>query len=217
MESIGIGNSAILKFTFGKLATNCYLVQSNNEIALIDAPNSNEIENMTIYNAIKESGTLKYIINTHGHFDHIVGNAFLKEKFKDAKILIHKCDRGKLASPELNGSLCFWIPLTSPDRDVKIDANSHDISVGDIYLRFLYTPGHTKGSISIAGDGFVFTGDTLFQGTVGIAKEYTGAFDELINSVKTQLLTLPAHFIVLPGHGEKSTIEEEANFNPFLT
>ncbi|MGC8721965.1 MAG: MBL fold metallo-hydrolase [Caldisericaceae bacterium] len=216
METIVLKEITILEFTFGGLSTNCYIIDNSGEIALIDASNSNDDENVAIYNAIKARGVLKYIINTHGHFDHIAGNNFLKDKFPDAMLLIHSNDREKLSSPELNGSLHFGKHITSVDCDMAIGPTLKQIHIGRTKLEFIYTPGHTKGSISVRGKGIVFTGDTLFQGTVGIAKEYKGAFNELIDSIKTKLLTLPQDFIILPGHGNRSTVSEEAQFNPFL-
>jgi glyoxylase-like metal-dependent hydrolase (beta-lactamase superfamily II) len=215
MEKIEIGSFLILKFTFGLLMTNCYLLNSNGEVAVIDASNSNKDENTALYNAIKKNGVLEYIINTHGHFDHIAGNEFLKKEFPNAKLLIHALDRNCLLNPQRNGSVHFSKTIISPDCDSVID-NESTIYVGGAVLKFLHTPGHTKGGIAVIGDGFIFTGDTLFQGTVGITKEYKGAFGEMIDSIKTRILTLPQHYIVLPGHGENSTIEKEANFNVFL-
>ncbi len=215
METFKINGSTILKFTFGPLKANCYLLASNGEVAVIDPTNSNSEENALVFSGLKENGTLKYIINTHGHFDHIIGNAFLKKEFPSAKLFIHPLDRDKMGDPSKNGSAYFGNLVVSPDCDEIIDDGS-EINLGNTHLKFLHTPGHTKGSVSIIGDGFVFTGDTLFQGTIGIAKEYKGAFKEIVQSIKNHLAILPPNLVVLPGHGENSKIGEEVNFNPFL-
>lgn len=215
-KKLEINKTAINKFTFGPLKTNCYVVKNNNDLIVIDSSTLKEGEKRDLVDFIKLlDGKLCFIINTHGHFDHIGGNNILKKSFPDAKILIHKEDKEKLTSSEKNGSKQFGLDITSPDCDREVK-DKETINFGDCSLTIAYTPGHTKGSISLVGDGFIFTGDTLFAGTVGIAREYKNAFNEMINSIKEKILILPDDFIILPGHMENSTIREEKMFNPFL-
>ena len=125
-------------------------------------------------------------------------------------------DREKLQDPHKNYSIGLGVEVISPDADVVIEGEEAEYTVGNTAFRILHTKCHTLGSVSIVGDDFVFTGDTLFQGTVGIAKEYSKAFDDLITSIKTKLIPLGDNYIVLPGHGENTTILEERESNPFL-
>ncbi len=215
-KKLEINKTVINKFTFGPLETNCYVVKNNNDIIVIDPGTLKEGEKNELVDFIKLlNGKLCFIIDTHGHFDHIGGNSILKKSFPDAKILVHKEDREKLTSPEKNGSKQFGLNITSPDCDREVK-DKETINFGDCSLTIAYTPGHTKGSISLVGNGFIFTGDTLFAGTVGIAREYKNAFNAMINSIKEKILILPNDFIILPGHMGNSTIREEKMFNLFL-
>ena len=136
------------------------------------------------------------VVNTHGHPDHISGNMIMKQA-TGASILIHENHSGR-ANPDQKLS----------DGDV--------IKIGNYKLVVLHTPGHTKSGISILGDGVVFTGDTLFAGSVGRTDFPGGSFEELINSIKTKLVPLPDHFKVYPGHESFSTIGNEKKYNPYL-
>ena len=214
MEKIKCGNYEILKFVFNPIKENCYVLNLENDSIVVDPGNSNTAETNLLIEAIKSPNLT--IFNTHGHVDHIFGNAVLKEKFKSAKLVIHTLDREKLQDPHKNYSIGLGVEVISPDADIVIEGEEAEYTVGNTTFRILHTKGHTLGSVSIVGDDFVFTGDTLFQGTVGIAKEYPKAFDDLIASIKTKLLPLGDNYIVLPGHGENTTILEERESNPFL-
>jgi glyoxylase-like metal-dependent hydrolase (beta-lactamase superfamily II) len=214
MEKIKCGNYEILKFVFNPIKENCYVLNLENDSIVVDPGNSNTAETNLLIEAIKSPNLT--IFNTHGHVDHIFGNAVLKEKFKSAKLVIHTLDREKLQDPHKNYSIGLGVEVISPDADIVIEGEESEYTLGNTTFRILHTKGHTLGSVSIVGDGFVFTGDTLFQGTVGIAKEYSKAFDDLITSIKTKLIPLGDNYIVLPGHGENTTILEERESNPFL-
>ena len=186
-------------FTVGSLSTNCYVVgcEETKDAVVIDPGLENEKETEEILNFIKQkSFHLKYIINTHGHPDHIAGNAIIK-KATGAPILIHEKHSAR----------------------VQADRKLHDgdvIQVGTFKLVVLHTPGHTKDGISLLGDNVVFTGDTLFPGSVGRTDFIGGSFEELMRSIKTKLLSLPTSFKVYPGHESSTTIDEEKKHNPFL-
>jgi len=215
-EKLEIDENAIYKFTFGPIKTNCYVVKNKNEIVVIDPSTVGKNEEDKLISFLKLlNGELYYIINTHGHFDHIAGNTALKNTFPDAKILIHREDREKLTSPEKNGSKKFGLRTISPDCDKELE-NGDKISFGKTMLEVIHIPGHTEGSICLKGKGFIFTGDILFAGTVGITKEYRNVFNKMIKTIKEKILTLGDSYIILPGHMENSTIKEEKEFNPFL-
>jgi hydroxyacylglutathione hydrolase len=186
-------------FAVGWLSTNCYVVgcEETREAAVIDPGMESKAEAEPIMDFIKQNSLhIKYIINTHGHPDHVAGNAIMKEA-TGAPILIHE------SNPE----------------HVQADSKLHDgdtIQVGTIKLVVLHTPGHTKDGISLLGDNFVFTGDALFAGSVGRTDFLGGSYEELIQSIKTKLLSLPDSFKVYSGHGPPTTIGDEKLHNPFL-
>jgi glyoxylase-like metal-dependent hydrolase (beta-lactamase superfamily II) len=186
-------------FKVGWLSTNCYVVgcEETKEAAVIDPGLESEAEAEPILEYIKQNGLhVKYIINTHGHPDHIAGNTLIKEQ-TGAPILIHE-----------NGT-----------ERVQADKILHDgdvIKVGNYKLVVLHTPGHTPCGISLLGDNIVFTGDSLFAGSIGRTDFPGGSFQQLIQSIKTKLLPLPDSFTVYPGHESSTTIGDEKNCNPFL-
>jgi len=189
----------IKRFTVGWLSTNCYVVgcEETKEAVVIDPGMDSERETGPILDFIKQNGfRIKYIINTHGHPDHISGNAVMKEA-TGAPILIHENDAER----------------------VQADRKLHDgdaLQVGTFKLVVLHTPGHTPDGISLLGDNVVFTGDALFAGSIGRTDFLGGSFKELINSIKTKLLSLPDSFKVYSGHGPSTTIGDEKKHNPFL-
>ena len=186
-------------FKVGWLATNCYVVscEETKKAAIIDPGLENEEEANQILGYIKKNGLkVKYIINTHGHPDHIAGNDKMKQE-TGASILIHETHQGR----------------AGPDQKLK---DGDIITVGNFTLKVLYTPGHTKGGISLLGDGVVFTGDTLFAGAIGRTDFPGGSYQQIIQSIKTKLLPLPDSTKVYPGHEDFSTIGNEKKYNPFL-
>ena len=189
-------------FTVGMLATNCFLVaDAESHEALIIYPGfDRESEAKTILNDVERNGfKVKYIVNTHGHPDHNGGNKALKE-FTKASILIHEYDAPMLTSPQADRKL--------HDGDL--------IEIGNIKLRVMHTPGHSRGSIILLGADTVFSGDTLFAGSIGRYDLPGGSLEDIKNSLKNRLLTLPDYVKVYPGHGPFSTIGEERRNNPFL-
>ena len=185
----------------GMLMTNCYLVGQGEarEALVIDPGTNSETEARKILKEIESSGfKVKYIVNTHGHPDHIGGNKIFR-KATDAPLLIHEYD-----APMLKG----------PFAD-KMLHDGDSIQVGEIVLRVLHTPGHSPGSICLVGNDVVLTGDTLFAGSIGRYDLPGGSLKEIKKSLK-KLMILPDHLKVYPGHGPTSTIGEERRTNPFL-
>jgi len=158
--------------------------------------------------------TVKTILNTHGHGDHNGAVAAVKEA-TGATYAIHERDIGLLK----NG--IQWLaqmmpdvrPPPEPDWYVK---NDDLIEVGDVKLRVIETPGHTPGGVCYYGDGILFTGDTLFQGSIGRFDMPGGDGRILLHGILTRLMVLPVDTKVYPGHGPESTIAREKLTNPFL-
>ena len=154
------------------------------------------------------------VVNTHGHFDHIVGNAALIRE-TGADLAVHELDAPRLYAPESARS--FLLGLTRERcRPTRLLRHGVAISVGELTFQVLHTPGHTPGSICLLGEGVLFSGDTLFHLGIGRTDLPGGDMDTLIHSLETVLLPLPDDLPVYPGHGPKTTLGYEKRYNPFL-
>jgi len=201
------------KVMTGSMLANCYIIadEETKEAAIIDpSAEGEEILKVIGDNHLK----VKYIINTHGHMDHIGANAEIKE-VTGAKILIHEDDRNLLSSPVKNLAI-FWGKMTkSPPAD-RLLKDGEIISLGQLRLKVIHTPGHTRGSICLLVDRRLFTGDTLLRNTIGRA-DLPGASEKiLVQCIKEKLLPLEDEIKIYPGHEEETTIGREKRNNPFL-
>ena len=203
-------------FTVGGFFTNCYVVgcEQTGEAILIDPGFDDSFEAEKIFKFIDGSNLkLKFIVNTHGHLDHICGNGRAKEKY-NVPILVHEYDAYMLGRVGKHIASFFGFKGSSPPADVLL----HDgdlIEFGRIALKVMHTPGHSRGSISLIGSKEVFTGDTLFCGSIGRTDFPDSSESDMQLSLK-KLTYLPDNFVVYPGHGPQTTIGEEKNSNPFL-
>ena len=206
----------VKRFTVGLLYINCYLVACPKiKEALIIDPGFNkrtEVEE-AMNEASQNDLQIRYIIDTHGHPDHIAGNGMLKAA-TGAPILIHEYDAPMLTDPDRNLSTMFGYHVVSPPADKHLSEGDF-IQIGEVQLKVLHTPGHSQGSISLLGEDAVFTGDTLFAGSIGRYDFPDSSYEEIMCSLR-RLARLPDHFKVYPGHGPVSTIGEEKRRNPFL-
>ena len=197
----------------GFMGANCYVVgcEKTKEAVVIDP--GGDVARIRMY--LDEQGlTLRYIIDTHGHVDHIAGNDELREA-TGAKILIHEADAAMLGDAKQNLASFMGFAKTFDSAD-ELLTDGDTIEFGEIKLEVLHTPGHTRGGISLKAEGAVFTGDTLFNGSIGRTDFPGGDFDTIINSIKTKILTLPDDTEVYPGHMGQSTVGTERRYNPFL-
>jgi len=197
----------------GILAVNCYLVgcEKTREGVVIDPGGS---ANKILEEIKKMNLQIKAIINTHGHYDHIGANNNFK-KITGAPILLSKDDLEIYRNP---GKWLSIFLKTQPLPDQFISEGDL-IPCGSLEIKVLNTPGHTPGGICLLVDAertVVFTGDTLFNFSIGRVDLTGGSYEALIKSVKEKLLTLPDETIVYPGHGPSSTIGQERQFNPFF-
>lgn len=205
-----------VKIKNGPIEENAYLVfdEASKEAAVID-PGFSEPEDYDKH--VKEEGlTIRYIINTHGHWDHIKNNKSLKERYK-ARLLIHGNDQEYLMNSELNLSYYYdkEIEIAAADR-LLVDEDT--IMLGTSELKVMHTPGHTLGSIIIYNDELAFTGDTLFYGSIGRC-DLPGSDKEIMSATIDKYKSLiPLQAKILPGHGSmESTFKEQLEINPFLT
>ena len=203
----------VRKVVVEPLQSNCYLVWSrqSGEGVVIDPGGEGE----KIIERIEQLGIKpEYILNTHGHGDHMAANSALKDRY-GVPLLIHRHEAPMLADPQLNMSAAYGLPVVSPEPDGFLEEGG-GVEFGGLRLEVLFTPGHSSGGVSLSGYGVVFTGDTLFMGSVGRCDLPGGDEDLLFSSIRDKLLTLPEETIVYPGHGGETTIGIEKRHNPFL-
>lgn len=185
---------------------NCYLVWDSKESIVIDPGSAKEV--YQIKDKLEEFDLkLKYIINTHSHFDHIGGNQFLKSNY-NTKLGISKKESKNLVDPEKNLSKYMGTVIKSPNSDFYLESKD-TIYFGNEKLEIIYCPGHSQGSIALYNDknDLLFSGDTIFKNGVGRTDLPGGNSDKLIESIN-KLVELPDNTIVLPGHGPKTTIKD---------
>jgi hydroxyacylglutathione hydrolase len=159
------------------------------------------------------------ILNTHGHADHIAGNAALKQRWPECPLVIGADEASKLTDPAGNLSGSYGIGLISPAAD-RLVRDGDTFQAAGIELEILATPGHSCGHVVYLYKGatpwMLFGGDVLFQGSVGRADFPDSDPQLLANSIRQKLYQLPEDTIVLPGHGDATTIGQEKQFNPFV-
>jgi glyoxylase-like metal-dependent hydrolase (beta-lactamase superfamily II) len=157
---------------------------------------------------------LLYLINTHGHLDHITENHVIKSRF-GVPLLIHALDRSMLTDPSKNLSLYAGEPVVSPDADGTLE-DGDIVEIGDESLRALHVPGHTPGSLVFYQLGLLISGDTLFAGGVGRTDVPGSSEHVLYEQIRSKIYSLPEDTVVYPGHGPQTTVGEERRYNPFV-
>ena len=203
----------IKRLTVGPIQTNCYLIgdERTGQGAIID-PGGDAAD---ILNAVRELGLdIVYVIDTHAHFDHTLANADVLAE-TDAELIIHRDEAQLLAQG--GGAAIFGMSLTSsPPADLYLDEGD-TITVGDIRLQVLHTPGHTPGSISLynAEEGVLFDGDLLFCQGIGRTDLPGGDYHTIMRSLD-RIFDLPEETVVYSGHGPETTIGDEKIGNPFV-
>jgi glyoxylase-like metal-dependent hydrolase (beta-lactamase superfamily II) len=201
------------KMVVGQMDTNCYILgcAATKDGAVIDPGGDAD----AVKSAIEDMGlTIRIIVNTHGHVDHMAANAEVK-RATGAELMIHEYDAGMLQDPTTNLSASAFGPVVSPAAD-RLLVDGDTIKVGTLQLNVLHTPGHTEGGICLLGRGYVFSGDTLFAGSVGRSDFPGGDPTVLVHSIRSRLLCLADTTAVLPGHGPNTTIGNEKECNPYL-
>lgn len=206
-------------FVFSPFQENTYVIwdEASKESMIIDPGCSNNSEEEELKNFIISTElTVKYLINTHCHIDHVFGNQFVKETFSP-KFIAPKEDMPLLEKAVEQGKQ-FGLPVRpSPMPDEYLD-EQNSLTLGNIEGKLLFTPGHTPGEYCIyfPSENLCITGDVLFKGSIGRTDLWKGDFNILLNSIKTKLLTLPDETVIYPGHGGSSTIGNEKVSNSFL-
>ena len=204
---------SVEQIVVGPLDSNCYIVWDDNvKQGVIIDPGEDADE---ILRRIKELDIkIKYILATHGHFDHVGAVAPLK-RVLNAEFLAHKGDFFFLEDGE-NAARRWGFTIEQPPKPDRFIDDGDTVDVGDSKLEVMHTPGHSPGGISFLYDRMVFGGDTLFQRSIGRTDFRLGSFDDLQKSIRTRLYTLPDDTVVFTGHGPATTIGDEKKHNLFV-
>jgi len=203
----------ILKLEVGQLGANCYIAYCEKTMqgAIID-PGGNGEDILAILS--REGIDVLYILNTHGHADHIAANDDIK-KGTGAPVLIHSEDASMLTSATGNLSMYAGGQITCQEADGLL-SDGQTIVVGEIEIQVIHTPGHTPGGVCFKMGDVLFSGDTLFQQSIGRTDFPGGSHSQIISSIKNKLLSCSDNTMVLPGHGPATSIGDERQSNPYL-
>lgn len=170
-----------------------------------------------IKNYIEKNGlNLKYILITHGHFDHIYCIDKLKEKFPNVPVMMNNNDTVLLANVVNQCNMAGIEPIDVPTIDLDINEQTTSLMLGEHKIKVIETKGHSKGGNCYLIDDILFSGDTLFKDSIGRCDLFTGDYKEIEQSIVNKLFQLPDNITVLPGHGEKTTIGYEKKNNPYF-
>jgi hydroxyacylglutathione hydrolase len=201
----------IERLVVGPLATNCYILKSGAELAVIDPGGDAEL----ILEKVGElGGVVKYVIDTHGHVDHIAANREVVEA-TGAELLIHELDAKLLALPDRNLSSLMGMKLTSPAPS-RLLKEGDKVVVGEAEMTVLLTPGHTPGGICLLASEYAFTGDTLFVDSIGRTDFPGGSDEQMQESLNKLQMVLRKDTVLYPGHGEPGRFGRALLVNPFL-
>lgn len=196
----------------GVYGANCFVVaceQSREALVIDPGGEPEEVEKIISENGLE----LRAILLTHGHGDHIAGVNGLVEKY-GAEVLIHEADAELLDDPQKNLSVMMPIsPVTVGGYGKLKDGDS--VEFGNLSGEVIHTPGHTRGCICLKVENMLFTGDTLFRGSIGRTDLYGGG-DDILDSIEKRIVPLNDETVILPGHGAVTSLEAEKRENPYL-
>ena len=208
----------IKTFYFNDLRVCTYVIWGEtDECVIIDPGCHSQSERDRLEKFITEN-SLKptMLLNTHGHFDHVMGNAFVVGRW-GVKTHIHPDDKPYLERTSQYGEM-FGYNIASPPADIVELNEGEMLEFGNVCLKVIHTPGHTRGGVCFYNeeDKVVLTGDTLFQGNIGRTDLPGGDYEQLMDSLLNKLVKLGEEYAVYPGHGQITTIRDELQTNPFL-
>ena len=195
---------------------NNYLIidEESKEAALVDCSAVDSDINEELE---RQGAKLKYILLTHGHFDHIAGirpevNPSSAER---PQIVMHKADLGWLEKANQYMPMFGMPSITIPKIDIFVQ-DGDILKLGNMEIKVIHTPGHTQGGVCYLADGKLFSGDTIFREAVGRCDLEGGDFDQIVESIENKIFTLPPETLIYPGHGRMTSVEWEKEHNRFM-
>ena len=202
----GLPDMKVKVLCVGPIGTNCYILEDEQaKVAAVIDPGD---EADKIAQVLKEDGVkVEYILLTHGHYDHTTGVPGLAKYYPDAKIYIHQADA--------NGAGSTLFPLASQVDELLLYDEGDTLTLGDMTIEVMHTPGHSLGSVVLKAADILFCGDTLFCGSCGRTDLPGGSYTQIMESLK-RLGQLEGDYYVCPGHDRTSTLERERAYNPFM-
>ena len=209
---------SVKSFVFNPFTTNCFVVESGGEAAVVDpscmAPE--EIDVVLSY-LEKKNLTVKHLLLTHGHIDHIFGCAELSRRL-NLGVQLHRDDFPLVENASIQASM-FGLPFENPEVELIPIEEGDQIKFGSTVWDVVHTPGHSPGSVSFVdhAGSYVIAGDVLFAGSIGRTDLWQGSLPTLMQSIFQKIVPLGDDYVVYSGHGPKTTVGEEARTNPFLT
>lgn len=208
-------------FTFGPVAVNTYILYKGNEAVIVDCGVSNDYERERLISFLNNNNlTLVALLNTHMHFDHVMGNVWAVNTFKDIKCYAPHKDIDGLppVSKQIERFMIVEPEKIDLPKDNYIDIKEGDkICLADEEISVIDVPGHSPGHVAfLTKDKSVIAGDVLFYESIGRTDLWGGSLHTLIKSIKEKLFVLPDDTIVYSGHGEKTTIGHEKRNNQFI-
>ena len=207
------GPVEIHALALGPLETNCYILQAGGECWVVDPGWPEPLMEHLAGHRLAPSR----ILLTHGHGDHIIACADVKREYPQSRLCCPAADAAMIGDPVLNVTAAFGMPMAAPPPD-ELLAPGQTLELGPTQWQVLDTSGHTKGGVSYycPEAGVVLTGDALFAGSIGRTDIPGASPSRLLRNIRTHLLTLPPRTIVLAGHGQETTIENERTYNTFF-
>lgn len=208
----------IYKLVFNPIDANTYiLADKSGECAIIDC-GCYDVDEFSELTGLIDEKKLRpvLLLNTHCHLDHIFGDGFVLGKYNIGAL----CHRDDLSNRKkaVNHAMMFGLSMENPPEPAGYLTDGQKISFGETELTAIHVPGHAAGSLAFysKNDKVVFTGDALFEGSIGRTDLPGGDYGTLINSIRNKLFTLPEETLVYPGHGNETTIGIETRTNPYF-
>jgi hydroxyacylglutathione hydrolase len=209
----------IYKFVFSPIEVNTYiLADDSGDCAVIDCGCYDQKESQKLQEFLTDKNLRPVLLlNTHCHLDHVFGNNFILAKYGLRALSSESEEMNRKNAAQ--HALLFGLKMENPPEPAAFITDNQTIKFGTTVLTACHVPGHTSGSIAFYCEevGCVFTGDALFEGSIGRTDLPGGNYDTLITSIKNKLFILPPATVVYPGHGNKTTIGEELRTNPFFS
>ncbi|WP_420455386.1 MBL fold metallo-hydrolase [Rubrivirga sp.] len=211
----------VQSFVVSPFAENTYVLSSQGEAAIVDPGTASRAERQAVEAYLDAAGlTVRHLLLTHGHIDHVFGCAHFAGRYPDAEHggwQMHPADGPLLANATVQGEL-FGVRVDPPPPAAHDLAAGDTVALGDVTFRVPWVPGHSPGSVAFysEADGVLVGGDVLFQGSIGRTDLWQGDLDTLLASIRDHVLTLPDETVVLSGHGPRTTVGAERRTNPFL-